>query len=108
MKYLVSLDYDHIPESEVRAEAAKLRRMFKIGLEIWKSSKNSYHIHAKRPMDWRQAKKLLDASNCSTTYKGLCLRLMSFPVRTGEKLIFDENRNISQIKPAPIALAQSP
>jgi len=105
MKYLVSLDYDNQPLSSVKAEAAWLRREFKIPLEIWQSSKNSYHIRSGRSVGLLEAMKVLEASNCSQAYKEVCRRLQAFPIRTGEKLIFDEKNNVRLIKPETIRLS---
>lgn len=105
MLYKLNLDYDLWPLSAVKAEAARLEREFGLKLEIWQSSKNSYHLRATKPVEgWDRAKTILEVSNCSQSYKEMCLRLKAFPVRTGEKLIFDEKNNIQLIKPETIRL----
>jgi hypothetical protein len=104
VKYLISLDYDFHPLSKVKAEAARLEKEFDVKLEIWRSSRTSYHLHCREPMEWEKAKNVLDASSCSDKYKGLCNRMEWFPARHGEKLIFTEENNILKIIPATIRL----
>jgi hypothetical protein len=105
MNYLISLDYDNQPLSAVKAEASKLSKEFKIPLEIWRSSSNSYHIRSPKPVEgWDRVKTILEASSCSQAYREVCVRLKAFPVRHGEKLIFDEKNNIQLIKPETIRL----
>jgi hypothetical protein len=105
MLYKLNLDYDFWPLSAVKAEAARLEREFKIPLEIWRSSSNSYHIRSPKPVEgWDRAKTILEASSCSQAYREVCVRLKALPVRHGEKLIFDEKNNIQLIKLETIRL----
>jgi hypothetical protein len=100
MAYMLALDYDSVSPVFVLTELSRLTRQFKVPLDLWQSSRHSYHIRATAPLEWPEAESIMDASKCSPEYKELCKRLKLFPIRLGEKKIFNEDGVCLMTKPA--------
>lgn len=100
MKLYLALDYDGVTPEFILRELFHLKHLFRIGLVLYRSSENSYHIKSEKPISKPKAFEILEKSKCSRDYKTYCKQVECFPIRVSEKEL-RKNGEIVEKKPPP-------
>ena len=102
-KIYLALDYDDVDLDKVFSDFTYIYRIHGIGLALYTSSKEHYHIRSTKPIDFELAFSILNISRCSHQYKNFCTKVGKFPIRVSEKVkTFSNGEHL--VSPLPILL----
>jgi len=99
----LSLDYDNIGVTQIFRELFKLKHRFGVGLELFRSSEDSFHIKSKDYINKQLAFKILEFARCSPAYKDFCRERGCFPIRLSSKVIRKDGE-VVEVKDPPFKI----